>query len=342
MAIQPRQEWTRQCIAELDALCAGRRNGARSHQSDDQAESLPESRERAAVPITPPGPEGCLKVYPDVGAACIKERLDLPYRLWLLLRPAHGGRGRITLEDAYNLTVGTRRQTRQWLRQGTGAFWTRNAKGEYHLEGLESVAKALNTPPEKQACYVPLRDVEDVGRFRATMYAAWFVNPVTISQARLSKIFGRKPKTLQRWAKLAGLEVGHNLAWTHLPDEADLQEKAAKVRAGYYWTEQWDGRPDKRRKRGDKPDEMVALVWTQPNTYRAPLFERAPKTRLQRNACQALYKLSTTLRAADQRVYCPRGPGQSRQAARLLEAGGIALVEEARAHHGFGLWEYQE
>lgn len=345
MAIKPRETWVRDFIAALDTFCAGGRNGQTScGGSTDpvEAEDPPAYRSEARGgngPAAPSGLEGHLKVYPDLGAEVLRQRLDLPYRLWLILRQDQpDGQGWVTPDDCYRLSVGTRRQTRTWLKAGQGRFWDRDHKGRFWLASLEDVGRVLGVLPERQGAYIPLADVENLGRFRAMVYAAWCNTPTTISQAKLSKLFGRKPKTLQRWAKLAGLEVGHNLAWTHLPDEADLTDKAAEVKAQYYWTEQWNGPPGQRRKRGDKPNEMVALVWTLPNTYRASL-PRAPKTRLQRHACHTLNKLDPTLRATGQRVYCMRGPGQGRRAARIIQAGGVAMVEERRAHHGYGLFE---
>jgi hypothetical protein len=226
MAVQSREEWTRQAIAELDAFCAGRRDGTRSRQSDDQAakQERPESRGRANTPAAPSGMDGHLKIYPDLAAEALRQKLDLPYRLWLLLRQEQpDGRGLLDLDDVYRLSVGSRRQTRTWLAGGMGTFWTR-AGDRYRLNGLKVVSKIMDTPPDRNGAYIPMADVEDLGRFRAMMYATWFTRPVTISQAKLAKIFGRKPKTLQRWAKLAGLEVGPNLAWTPLPDEVDLKE----------------------------------------------------------------------------------------------------------------------
>jgi len=299
------------------------------------AQREPEKPDQAARPE----PEPTLKVYPDLGAACLRERLDLSYRLWLLLRQEQpDGRGWLTEDHVFSLSCGSRRETRRWLRAGLGIFW-HWYENRLHLHGLENVSEALGVSPEKHAARVPMAQVEKLQAFRAAIYAAWFIKPVTISQAKLAKIFGRKPRTLQRWAKLAGLETGQNLAWTPLADEEDLQEKAKQVKAQYYWTEQWKWEPGKPHKRGDKPDDVVALVWIQPNTYRSP-YQRAPKTRLQRHACQALSKLRPTSRAPGQRVYCPRGPGQLRRVTRLLESRGIAMVEEERSRHNYGLFRY--
>jgi hypothetical protein len=325
----------------IDVPRTGRHKETRSQKSDDQDlnQRRPESQERANVPNAPPCAERHLKVYPDLGAACLRERLDLPYRLWLLLRQEQpNGRGWLTEDHVFSLSCGSRRETKRWLRAGLGMFW-HWYEDRLHLHGLEAVSEALGVPPEKHAAHVPMAEIESLQGFRAVIYAAWFVKPVTISQAKLSEIFGRKPKTLQRWAKLTGLEIGHNLAWTPLADEEDLQKKAASVKAKYYWTEQLKWIPGKPHKRGDKPDDIVGLFWIQPNTYRSP-YQRAPKTRLQRHACQALSKLRPTSRAPGQRVYCPRGPGQLRQATRLLESGGIAMVEEARSRHDYGLFRY--
>lgn len=214
--------------------------------------------------------EAKIKTYPDLSACCLRERLDLPLRLWYLLRQGcPDGRGWLTLDDVYHLSCGSRRQTRAWLRKGEGLFWTRNG-GRLYLTGLEKVALALDAAPVRKPVYVALPDVESLGRFRAALFASWFADkPRTISQGRLGEIFGRTPRTLCNWAKRAALEVSHNLAWTPLPDAgADLNKYpdgtlealtggAVKTwmdnpddRLNNVWIEHWDALLGERNWRG--------------------------------------------------------------------------------------------
>jgi len=299
---------------------------------------------------------GHLKTYPDLSAFALKERLDLPLRLWYILRQhCPDGRGWLHLGDVYALSVGNRRQTRAWLRKGWGVFWYRRGDRLY-LAGLGAVCETLGVGAGQGPVGVAIGDLEDLGRFRAALFATFFAHrPVTISQARLSDLFGRTARTLYTWARLAGLDVQHNLAWSKLPHDGDdlerwpsgtlaaLGVKTAEEEAGStnnVWQEGWREYPRKgwRWQKGNKE----VLCWALPNTYHSDLVA-GPKTRLQKEAAKRGRRaLDYPARAnGGQFVKLFFGAGQAGQAARALQSGAeIAFLAEGVEHHGRALWAF--
>lgn len=297
-----------------------------------------------------------LRTYPDLSARCLQERLDLPLRLWYLLRQhCPDGRGWLHLTDVYHLSCGNRRQTRAWIRKGQGVFWHRRGDRLY-LAGLGAVCEVLEVVVRKKPVGVAIEDLENLGRFRAALFATFFAQgPVTISQRRLSEIYGRTARTLYTWARVANVDIQHNLAWSPLPHDGDDLDhwpsgtlaamgcKIAEEEAGStnnVWQEGWRELPRKgwRWQKGNK----VVLCWQLPNTYKSDLVA-GPRTRLQREAARRGRRAPDDTAGANggQFVKLFFGVGQAGLAARALQSGGdVAFLAEGVEHHGRALWSF--
>lgn len=315
-----------------------------------------------------------VKTYPDLSAHCIKERLDLSLRLWYLCRQA-APRGWLPIEDVYHVSVGTQRETRRWLTNGEGVFW-HIADDRLYLHGLGKVCVALGVKPVRSPVALSLSEIENLGRFRAALFASWLAGaPKTVSQKLLGQIFGRKPKTIYRWCKLAGVKVQQNTVWSHIPSEEALktypvgalsalglstvEEETAgeKVTA---WLECWTAWPYKESWQYRK-GRKVGLCWYFVNTYSVEV-EREPKTRLQRQAARGMKtaKPSDGLGSNparppvkgrflhprfpptdDKLTFAARLRKRKEGVAKSLRKNGFAIVQGLTNHHGRMMWEFQ-
>ena len=111
------------------------------------------------------------------------------------------------------------------------------------INGLGAVCEALGVVARKKPVGVALEDLEDLGRFRAALFAAFFAGkPVTISQKRLSELFGRTPRTLYNYARRAGVDVIYNA------EIADYNVRSWKAfqRVGYQVVQEVEQAPGKK------------------------------------------------------------------------------------------------
>lgn len=275
-----------------------------------------------------------LKTFPDIGAKCIQTKSDLPYRLWLLFRQKHPV-GWLTTQDAFTESLWNRRQTKRWLDQGEGTFWT-FYENRIYLKGIVKVCKTLNVRLFNPPVFLPLDKVKNLCTFRAFSFASWFAQkPRTISQKKLSEIFGRSVRTLYTWSRLSSLEITHNVAWSSLPTDSTIEKypvgalrilglKEAEEESGKVhnvWLETWE--------------DGKVLCFTLPNTYRVNL-KTGTFSRLQRKARQAVDYAAT----APAHVFVEKGINQGKKALRLLRKNGAVYVEENRKHHEYQLWNY--
>jgi len=279
-----------------------------------------------------------------LSAYCLQKRLDLPYRLWLLLRPAYKGRGWLDLSDILDLSIGNRRQTRAWLRAGEGTFWTK-AGDRYYLAGLGSVSANLGVKPRKKPVAIPREAIEKLATFRATLFATWFADVGEkgreITQGTLSKIFGRTSRTLRTWAHLSGLEVRGNLAQAPIPEPGDdLEHYPTGTKEAMGWGKSWLDDPH------DKPnlvwferqDDKLVLTWKIANTYAITTLAVGPKTTLQRKASR--HALDSEAARANDRMYFDKD-ADGRSLARAIQKGGPVYLEMGVLHEktGEGLWD---
>lgn len=284
-----------------------------------------------------------VKTFPDLSAHCLKERLDLPLRLWYLLRQGcPDGCGWLLDFEVFRLSCGNKRQTRAWLRQGEGVFWTRSGNRLF-LAGLKSVAVALGVKPRKVPVLIEMADIENLARFRAALFASWFADAGdegrVISQAALAEIFGRTDRTLRTWAKLAGLDVVRNLAQAPMPKPGDdLSNYPAGTLETLGWGKTWLDDPH------DKPnlvwfercgDDLV-LTWRMANTYVSTLA-RGRKTTLQKIA--ARHAPDPEAAGANIKLYWRQG-SDGRAVARALQKGDVVYLEGDTTQMGDRLWSY--
>lgn len=284
-----------------------------------------------------------VKTYPDLSAHCLKERLDLPLRLWYLLRQSCPCGWLLDLE-VFRLSCGNKRQTRAWLRAGEGIFWTK-AGNRLFLAGLKSVAVALGVKPRRAPVFIEMADIEDLARFRAALFASWFADAGeegrVISQAALAEIFGRTDRTLRTWAKLAGLGVVHNLAQAPVPKPGD---DLSKYPAGTVETltggavKTWFDDPRDRpnlvwfERRGDD----LVLTWRMANTYISTLA-RGRRTTLQKIA--ARHAPDPMAAGANVKLYWRQG-SDGRAIARVLQRRDVVCLEGDTTKTGERLWSY--
>jgi len=278
-----------------------------------------------------------LRTYPDLSANCIQEGLDLPLRLWYLLRQA-APMGRLPLGEVFALSCGNRRQTRSWLRKGNGLFWT-VADGRLWLAGLGKVCERLGIPPRLAPAEVPLDAIQNLQLFRAALFASWFGRPCIISQKRLGELFGRAPKTLYSWGQIAQehgwLEVTHNVAQASLPDDDtidrypsgvlramgidDIEEESS--RTNFVWSS--NGK----------------LYWKLPNRY-ASTLERGPVTTLQKRAEKAARQAPGSGAGANgafRKMFFTL-EDDVRDAHRALQQYGLVFTEMRRRRYDARLW----
>lgn len=331
----------------------------------------PHDPDRAARPEPAPTPEpepkgnvgvDGIRTYPDLSQHCLAQRLDLPLRLWYILRQHNSdvkGDGWLTESEILDLSIGNnKRQTRAWLKRGQGVFWHRHGR-RYRLAGLGAVVAELGVTLPKPCVPIPREHLEGLEKFRAALYASWFVyygdDGITISQAALGELFGRSPRTLQRWAAVAGLGVSHNLAAAPLPESKEAATKRYKngmprypagTLAAMGWTDDGDhqqkGKPKKRLnlvwfERGDNGD--LVLVWKMSNTY-AMAWRPGPKTTLQKSASKRAPVLRAT--GANVKMYFGKGARGGAVAKAIERDQGPVYLETGR-HNKTGdvLWSKQ-
>jgi hypothetical protein len=291
-----------------------------------------------------------IRTYPDLSAYCIRERLDLPYRLWLLLRPAHDGRGWLTLDDIYHLSLGNRRQTRAWLKRGAGLFWTKDAQGRYWLAGLGALCVSLGVIPRQSPVDIALDSLESLQKFRATLFSTWFAGAGddgrVISQAALSEVFGKTARTLYSYAQTSGLAVKPNMVLAPFPDQHNLDQYPL----GTVQTLSW-GRVKTVEEETNKPNlvwverhgDKLFLVWGMPNTYVSEMVI-GPKTTLQRLAQRKAGRaLDSKAARANVHLYWRKGKKRKPGAiAKALQREKRAYFETSQAHPKTGavLWHF--
>lgn len=352
MTILSREDWTKQTIAQLEAFCAGRRSGpcSRSSNPDATLAHLPSDRGiQAGAPgvATPPCTES-VKTYPDLSAHCLKERLDLPLRLWYLLRQA-GGRGWFLRSEVYKISCSNRRQTNTWLRAGIGTFW-HWAGDRLYLHGLAKLCQSLAIKPRKRPVYIAQAEVENLAHFRAALFASWFADAGqrgrVITQAKLAEIFGRTDRTIRTWAKSAGLglDVVHNIALAPVPAPGDdLGRYPLGTLEALGWGKSWLDNP------GDKPnlvwferhDDNLVLVWKMANTYISTLAT-GPKTTLQKQASRHAPDKEAAGAPGGKLYYRNHAEENGRAIARAMQRGGALYLETGAVHpkSGAHLWSY--
>jgi len=226
-----------------------------------------------------------------------------------------------------------------------GIFWTRDQQGRYFLAGLGTLVERLCVKLPKNCVPVPRRLLESLVKFRAALCVSWFADAGeegrTISQAALSEIFGRTPRTLFTWAALGGLQVTHNLAVAPIPkteDDLDRYPNGTLEAMG------WEDLSKDPKKRKDRPNAVwferhgnhILLTWKMANTY-CTAWTPGPKTTLQKHAS----KRAPSLRGvgANAKMYY-RKDAKGASVAKAIQRGGPVYLETGKKHERTGnmLW----
>lgn len=152
-----------------------------------------------------------VKVHQRLASRILRERRDIPYRLWCALR-AHdsAGRGLFFMADVFRLAVGhvmTREQIYGAIKDDL--FFVRDGD-VLKLRSLVSVAEALGVKP-RQPALVPLAALSSAKRFRAHCVAASFAGEgqgdKLIALGTIASRYGRTRKTIRCWLRLAGVKI---------------------------------------------------------------------------------------------------------------------------------------
>lgn len=323
----------------------------------DTHQEQPFDKRAEEKPPTSPAAEG-LRTYPDLSAYCLQDGLDLPYRLWLILRHHENGQGWATIEDVIRLSPGNKRQTKTWLRKGNGLFWNPDDHGRIWLMGLGAVCERLHVIPWRGTVNIPSEDIGNLKRFRAALYASFFAfKPKTISRGKLTEKFGRSAPTLREWEKTAGVKVQRNTAWARLPENRDyskfpfsetdrkeLKDKAADRKGGYYWVEHWPICPGDRKDRGKGKSVTFGvatepvLCWFLPSTYSSSMYTKRATT-LQRQARKRARSNTPVIEPGAKYSKLFFEPGDE-EVNRTLQQTGAAFVDSRYNHHGMHMWSF--
>jgi len=321
-----------------------------------------EQDDRAARPEPEPKPEpkanegvDCIRTYPDLSQCCLCERLDLPLRLWYLLRQHNSdikGDGWFTESEVFDLSIGNKRQTRTWLKKGLTLFWFRYG-GKYKLAGLGAVVEKLAVKLPKNCVDVPRKHLGSLRQFRAALFASWVVHSgddgVTISQAALSELFGRSARTLRRWATMTDLTIIPNLAAAPIPKSKDeALERYANGMMRYPngtlqamgWQD--DGKGEKGRPNlvwFERHGDDVLLTWKMANTY-SMAWAPGPKTTLQRNASKRAPDLRGT--GANVKMYFDKDAKGGAVARAIQRKQGPVYLKTGKMHPKTGAMQWSK
>lgn len=254
-------------------------------------------------------------VHPTLLLAILKQNLEAPGRVWLLLRAIDSqGRGWLRVEDVrYQLTAKDSpwrvcgwRRLRQLLHQGQDIFWQRDTQDRLWLRGTHRIAFALNSgrlqgfPVE-----LPIRELlGGIQGIRAAFYASFHSgrDNKPISRQTLNQVTGIAERTQRSYDQVARVNRQQNIAIGERYTQERVQERA--------WTQ---GRGvfrfvDTRGLQGREKQEYIA--WHLPNSYQANYQRRSrgSRKRLNRKLADLLKKgITGNSEQSVKRVFFPSG-----------------------------------
>lgn len=170
------------------------------------------------------------KVHPQLAAACIKTHQEVAYRAWTYLRAMDAnGQSRATFDETLAILsqTMTRQQAYKVLRNPI--FFAR--VGNYvEMRGLDRVCNALGTRPGR-GVFIPLASLENQLIFNSFCLSARFSgaghSKRLVAQGTLARHYGRTPKTLRRWCRIAGIHVERNVHQSERPRTLDAEMREA-------------------------------------------------------------------------------------------------------------------
>jgi len=254
-------------------------------------------------------------VHPTLLLSILKENLEAPGRVWLLLRAIDTeGRGWLRIEDVrHQLTskdspwrICGWRRLRQLLHEGQDIFWKRDDQDRLWLKGAHRIAFALNSgrlqgfPVE-----LPIRALlSGIQATRAAFYASFHAgrDQKPISRQTLSEVAGVAERTQRTYDRVARIERQHNIAIGERYTQEKAQEKTWIQGRGVFRF------VDTRGLQGRENGEYIA--WHLPNSYRANYQRRSrgSRKRLNRKLADLLKKgITGNSESTFKKVFFPTG-----------------------------------
>lgn len=254
-------------------------------------------------------------VHPTLLLSILKEKLEAPGRIWLLLRAIDSqGRGWLRIEDVrHQLThkdspwrICGWRRLRQLLHQGQDIFWQRDNQDRIWLKGAHRIAYKLNSG-RLQGFPTELPIGELLGGIQATraaFYASFHAgrDQKPISRQALEQVTSIAERTQRTYDQVARVRRRQNIAVGERYTQDKAQERA--------WTQ---GRAvfrfvDTRGLQGKENQEYIA--WHLPNSYEAqyPHRSRGSRKRLNRKLADLLKKgITGNSEDSVKRIFFPTG-----------------------------------
>ncbi len=260
-------------------------------------------------------------VHPTILLAMLRQHLEAPGRVWLLLRAIdRDGRGWLTLEDARQRLTGKGspyricgwRRLRQLLAQGERLFWRRDEQDRLWLNGAHRIAYKLDSGP-LQGFPVELPISALLGGIqgvRAAFYAAFHGgrDSKPISRETLESLSGIPGRTQLEYDRVARVERQRNIAIGECYSQEHAQDRAWKQGRAVFHFVDTEGR------QGRKGREYVA--WHLPNSYQTAyqLRSRGSRKRLNRKLADLVKKgIPGNDDRAIEKLFFPNGALAARQ-----------------------------
>ena len=292
--------------------------------------AVPDSIPTAITPIqagqaepasSPACPIQTIVVHPTILLTMLKQHLEAPGRVWLLLRAIDcDGRGWLDVEDIrHHLTeidsprrICGWRRLRQLLALGEGRFWHRDEGDRLWLYGAHKIAYKLDSGrlqgfPVELPISALLGGIQAVrAAFYATFHGGRDSKP--ISRETLESISGIPGRTQLEYDRVARVERRRNIAIGERYSQEHAQDRAWKQGRAVFHFVDTEGR------QGRQGREYVA--WHLPNSYQTAYQRRSrgSRKRLNRKLADLVKKgIPGNDDRAIERLFFPNGALAARQ-----------------------------
>ena len=220
-----------------------------------------------------------VKLYPDIGLGMLRQELDAPGRLWLMLRHLNKeGSGvvridivkeHLTKKSSASRLCG-KRQLRNLLQDGEGVYWTRD-KEHIWLRSAAKVAYTLGVERlTGRPVALPVAALLDgIGTFRAHLYAAFHSGrtkdtpygeqAMPIARETMTELSGVGRSSQRAYEGRVGVEVQANFAVGDLSTKENQENRAWVQGQALFELKDYRGQQGKKGK--------TYLAWQLPNTY---------------------------------------------------------------------------
>ena len=284
-------------------------------------------------------------VHPTILLSMLKQHLEAPGRVWLLLRAIdRDGRGWLTVDDARQRLTGKDspyhicgwRRLRQLLAQGEGVFWHRDGQDRLWLYGAHRIAYTLDSGrlqgfPVELPISVLLGGIQAVrAAFYATFHGGRDSKP--ISRETLESLSGIPGRTQLEYDRVACVERRRNIAIGERYSQEHAQDRAWKQGRAVFHFVDTEGR------QGRQGREYVA--WHLPNSYQTAYQRRSrgSRKRLNRKLADLVKKgIPGNDDRAIEKLFFPNGALAARQYNRDPELDAY-WRQENPTRAGGGLW----